>query len=359
MASEHDRGSDSQAVTDSSNSISSYWANNTVADREFFTHEVLDEFEKISSSGWRAYIRDDRGGGFVDRVRLGEGVEVGLLNCVMPETDRQTYDIDEGLLLLYASLSSNISFSVEGHPTISLTAPGLALISVPSGNSLTVETRGGVRQQRMFGLFRHTEFGAAFKLDAIGEIPPMLAEAVAGRGKFGCLASLPLDEHTSQTLTNIMDSSLSGEMRAMQYLARLVELSAHVLQAMVDTRPQRTNELKTTREVELVKLAHSRLSADFRNPPDLAALAYELGTNPNKLRAAFKKAYGVTMAEYCRDRRMREAQRLLLEPDLTIAQVAEAVGYEYQSGFAAAFSAHLGMSPREYRKHRAGLTVNP
>ena len=339
-------------------SISSYWAQNTVADQEFFNHEVLDEFEKISSSGWRAYIRDERGGGFVDRIRLGEGVEVGLLNCVMPETDRQTYDIDQGLLLLYASLSSNISFSVKDQPPISLTAPGLALISVPKGSSLTVETRGGVRQQRMFGLFRHQEFGVAFKLDAIGDIPPALTEAVEGRGNFGCLASLPLDEHTSRALTNIMDTSLIGEMRAMQYLAKLVELSAHVLQSIVEGQPEQARELKTTREVELVKLAHDRLSTDFRNAPALAALAYELGTNPNKLRSAFKKAYGVTMAEYCRDRRMREAQRLLLEPGLTIAQVAEAVGYEYQSGFAAAFSSHLGMSPREYRKHRAGLKVD-
>ena len=55
---------------------------------------------------------------------------------------------------------------------------------------------------------------------------------------------------------------------------------------------------------------------------------------------------------------MREAQQLLLEATLTIAQVAERVGYEHQSSFAAAFRGHVGMSPREYRQHRAAFSVS-
>ena len=63
------------------------------------------------------------------------------------------------------------------------------------------------------------------------------------------------------------------------------------------------------------------------------------------------------MAEYCLERRIREAQQLLLEAALTIAQVAERVGYEHQSSFTAAFQAHVDMSPREYRKHRGAFTL--
>jgi len=64
------------------------------------------------------------------------------------------------------------------------------------------------------------------------------------------------------------------------------------------------------------------------------------------------------MAEYCLERRMREAQQLLLAATLTIAQVAERVGYEHQSSFAAAFSGHVGMSPRQYRQHRAPFNLS-
>ncbi|MFO1273337.1 MAG: helix-turn-helix transcriptional regulator [Rubrivivax sp.] len=86
-------------------------------------------------------------------------------------------------------------------------------------------------------------------------------------------------------------------------------------------------------------------------------MAREVGTSQNKLKAVFKAAFGVTMAEYCLEQRIRGAQQLLLEAALTIAQVAERVGYEHQSSFTAAFRGHVGMSPREYRRHRAPFNL--
>jgi AraC-like DNA-binding protein len=88
-----------------------------------------------------------------------------------------------------------------------------------------------------------------------------------------------------------------------------------------------------------------------------AELAHQLGTNQNKQKAVFKETFRVTMAEYCIDRRIREAQHFLIEASLTISQIAERVGYDHQSSFASAFSSHVGMSPREYRRHRAALSV--
>lgn len=55
---------------------------------------------------------------------------------------------------------------------------------------------------------------------------------------------------------------------------------------------------------------------------------------------------------------MREAQQLLLEAKLSMAEVAERVGYAHQSNFAAAFSGHMGMSPREYRRHRGAVHLS-
>ena len=340
-----------------SNRTSDYWLAGSAGDEEFFSHDVLSEYERFSSAGWRAYIRAKEGSGYIDRIRLADGVEVGLLNYVMPHRDRQVYEADEGIIFLYASLSSNMTFSVEGHPPIRLDHPELTLINVPCGTTLKVEIEANVRQQRLIGMFRHSAFGDAFKLTMLGQLPQSLADAVAGKGEFGRLVSVPLEEHTANLLTDTMDTHLQGEMRAMQYLARLVELSAFALNAIITEPAEPERRLQTAREVELARLARERLSVEYRKPPDLCALAYEFGSNPNKLRSAFKRAYGITMAEYCRDRRMREAQRLLLEPNLTIAQVAEQVGYEYPSGFAAAFSAHVGMTPRAYRRHRADLRV--
>ena len=49
---------------------------------------------------------------------------------------------------------------------------------------------------------------------------------------------------------------------------------------------------------------------------------------------------------------------MLLEAKLSMAEVADRVGYAHQSNFAAAFSGHMGMSPREYRRHRGAVHVS-
>jgi AraC-like DNA-binding protein len=168
---------------------------------------------------------------------------------------------------------------------------------------------------------------------------------------------MPLDQHVAGLVADTIDSPLQGEMRALQYQGRLTELVAYALQALHSQPAAARSALRTGRDVDLAQRARERLSQTFRKPPDLDLLARDLGTNPNKLRAAFKAAFGVTMAEYCLERRMREAQQLLFHDRLSIAQVAERVGYEYPSGFAAAFAAHVGMTPRQYRQHRAPISL--
>ncbi len=50
--------------------------------------------------------------------------------------------------------------------------------------------------------------------------------------------------------------------------------------------------------------------------------------------------------------RLRKAQELLLETDLSVGEVAIAVGLENVTHFSRAFRAYFGSSPREYRRLR-------
>ena len=47
---------------------------------------------------------------------------------------------------------------------------------------------------------------------------------------------------------------------------------------------------------------------------------------------------------------MRQAARMLIESNMNIAEIAQAVGYDSQSKFTAAFKAYFKVLPREYRK---------
>ena len=187
-----------------------------------------------------------------------------------------------------------------------------------------------------------------------------MRDALAGTGALGRIASFPMDHRIAALVADTIDTRLDGELRVRAVRrapGRTGGLHAgrHAAHAIAARRGG--HALHRRRDVELAHAAMARLERDYRQPPRFADLAREIGTNQNKLKAVFKEAFGVTMADYCLERRMREAQQLLLEATLTIAQVAERVGYEHQSSFAAAFRGHVGMSPREYRQHRAPFSV--
>ena len=72
----------------------------------------------------------------------------------------------------------------------------------------------------------------------------------------------------------------------------------------------------------------------------------------------FKRSFGYSLTEYLVQRRIGEAQTLLLTTDLSIAEISQQVGYQNQSYFSKLFMQNVGLSPLRYRKlYRKSLTV--
>lgn len=69
-----------------------------------------------------------------------------------------------------------------------------------------------------------------------------------------------------------------------------------------------------------------------------------------KLKAAFKEYFGCTLYDYILQKRMGQAQHLLIGTELSIAEIAQAVGYDRSESFAKQFQRVTGLLPREYRK---------
>ena len=327
-------------------------------DQEAFRATAAEaEFKRFARNGVRQFLGKAGGSGTADVVRFDDdNVILTVANCVLPALTRWRYDTDEALIMLRASLCCGVTFQVDGAPPMIFNRPEVTLACVPGGRLQTVDIVGGVRQQGMIAVFRASKFLARYGLQA-ADLPSVVREALVGSGAAGRIASFPLDHRIAGLVGDTIDSRLDGEMRVVQYAGRLAELVAYTLDAMQHKPSLRGNALHRRRDVELAHTALEQLARDYRKPPLFADLAHQIGTNQNKLKAVFREAFGVTMAEYCLERRMREAQQLLLEATLTIAQVAERVGYEHQSSFTAAFRGHVGMSPREYRQHRAAFSL--
>lgn len=102
--------------------------------------------------------------------------------------------------------------------------------------------------------------------------------------------------------------------------------------------------------VEIVREIHDRLLENMDRKITIEELSKQYHMNPTTLKTAFKAVYGTSLAAHIKEHRMEQAAKLLKETDKSVAEIAQAVGYDSQSKFAAAFKAYFRALPREYRK---------
>ncbi len=68
-----------------------------------------------------------------------------------------------------------------------------------------------------------------------------------------------------------------------------------------------------------------------------------------KLKTAFKSLMGCTISEYILQKKIGQGQHLLIGTDLSIGEIAKAVGYKRANSFTKQFKKATGLLPREYR----------
>lgn len=102
-----------------------------------------------------------------------------------------------------------------------------------------------------------------------------------------------------------------------------------------------------------VHRALARMQGDLAHPWTLEALALEAGLSRTALAERFRAAMGATPLAHLRTLRLQAAMRLLGQTELTLEQVAQAVGYQDAFSFSKAFKREVGWSPREFRRRDA------
>lgn len=86
----------------------------------------------------------------------------------------------------------------------------------------------------------------------------------------------------------------------------------------------------------------------------VATLAAEAGVSRALFARRFTEVMGQSPLAYLTECRMDDAEELLTDRSLTVAQVAKAVGYADAFGFSAAFKRHRGIRPSDFRAASVG-----
>ena len=84
----------------------------------------------------------------------------------------------------------------------------------------------------------------------------------------------------------------------------------------------------------------------------LAAIASASGLSVSHCQRAFRQAVGFSVHQYVIQRRIERAKSLLVDKDLSIGEVALAVGFSHQSHLAYHMRRLLGISPMSVREPR-------
>ena len=112
----------------------------------------------------------------------------------------------------------------------------------------------------------------------------------------------------------------------------------------------------TRSQVEIARQTEHIILRDLSVSHTVRELAQRFGVSEGSVKNYFRGVYGQSISAYTTHRRMSCAAELLRTTDLSILEVANRVGYENQSKFAAAFKRVYGCSPFEYRR-KANLSL--
>jgi AraC-like DNA-binding protein len=92
------------------------------------------------------------------------------------------------------------------------------------------------------------------------------------------------------------------------------------------------------------------IETHLAHPIGLEALATMIGLSRCYFARAFKHSIGMTPHHYLMQRRLEHAKRLLVETEISLAQIALESGFSDQSHFTRRFRDHVGSTPRAYRQ---------
>jgi AraC-like DNA-binding protein len=155
-------------------------------------------------------------------------------------------------------------------------------------------------------------------------------------------------------MLELRDQMMNGErgapLRRLFIEGKILELLALLL---ADLRAGPEGPL-SGRDHDRMMEARERLLARMHDPPTLAELSRDLGTNEFKLKRDFKRTFQETVHAFLLRRRLEQAHTLLRDTTRPIKEIAGAVGYTHQAHFTTAFGKRYGIRPGQLRAESQG-----
>ncbi|MGL4337177.1 MAG: AraC family transcriptional regulator [Turicibacter sp.] len=93
------------------------------------------------------------------------------------------------------------------------------------------------------------------------------------------------------------------------------------------------------------------ISKNYYKKLSIEDIASHIGLNKSYLGNLFKATFNISIKAYILDLQMKKACQLLKDTNMSIYEVAQAVGYDDALQFSKIFKKHVNSSPKDYRKY--------
>lgn len=192
-----------------------------------------------------------------------------------------------------------------------------------------------------------------------GQLPPELNHLVRSSSQEYFVRSGITTALMQVALQQILHCPYVGLTKRMFLECKVWELTTLLIDQMLEEQKGgRTPHQLKRDDLDRIHYAREILQRNFDNPPSLLNLAHQVGLNDYKLKLGFRQVFQTTVFGYLQSYRMEKARQLIAEGDLSIGQVARAVGYSHAGYFAAAFKRKFGIKPKSYSTlSRSGSTI--
>lgn len=188
-----------------------------------------------------------------------------------------------------------------------------------------------------------------FKDDQLAFIPSELRHAIALRDPDWYMSLGTITPATQLVLQQILNCPYQGSIQQIYLEGKALELIAlQSAQFLNSCKTERKSYRLKPSDIERVHQARELVTHQLENPPSLLDLARLVGLNDCTLKRGFRQVFGTTVFGYVRQQRLTKARQLLLDREMSVAEVACIVGYSHPGHFAAAFKREFGVSPKAF-----------
>lgn len=287
-------------------------------------------------------------GGRGERITLYAGIDLSYADIISDSLSPQ-YEALEHIMQINYCRAGQAVWKTQNGNDIFLNPGDFSVHRLDAGMDLSFHVPTGRYRGLTISVdLQETAVHPPELLAEAGVFDGLLREKFCANGTICVLSGNEDSEHIFSGFYNRPE-----KLRLPYQRVKVLELLLYL--AQMEAAPQNQLTEYQARQIEIVREIHEQLLQHMDQRFTIEELSKQYLINPTTLKNAFKAVYGTSLAAHIKKHRMEQAARMLRETDRSMAEIAQAVGYDSQSKFASTFKKQFAVLPSAYRKQFAHM----